>query len=309
MICPRMIYFLVYIHKWRMILMGFLAQKYLTEKDGQLWLTEDERENLKISYRIKKIIFEEQSPFQDIMIADSYDFGKMLVLDGVVQTTSIDGYIYNEMISHIPLCIHPDPKKVLIIGGGDCGVAREVCRYQQVEQVEMVEIDERVVHASKTFLPEVSDYLADERVHYYYEDGVHFVRERAGEYDVIIVDSSDPVGPATALFEKEFYENIATALKDDGLMVCQSQSPIFHQATMKQSYERISDIFPAAMLYTAVVPTYPGGLWSFTIGSKKYQRLNPEICPTKETRYVNKSILSACFSLPQFLQQELERKK
>ena len=123
--------------------MGFLAQKYLTEKDGQLWLTEDERENLKISYRIKKIIFEEQSPFQDIMIADSYDFGKMLVLDGVVQTTSIDGYIYNEMISHIPLCIHPDPKKVLIIGGGDCGVAREVCRYQQVEQVEMVEIDER----------------------------------------------------------------------------------------------------------------------------------------------------------------------
>src|SRR5690606_27221530 len=157
-----------------------------------IWLTEKERDNLRISYRIKEIVFQHQSPFQHVMILDSFDFGRMLVLDGVVQTTSMDGHIYNEMISHVPLTLHPNPKKVLIIGGGDCGVAREVCKYNGVDQIDMVEIDEMVVQACLEHLPAVSGRLSDTRVNYLFGDGVAFARDAAEKYDVIIVDSSDP---------------------------------------------------------------------------------------------------------------------
>jgi spermidine synthase len=278
---------------------------YIQEKDGNLWLTEDERENLKISYRIKEVIFSEQSSFQHVMILDTFDFGRMLVLDGVVQTTSIDGHIYNEMISHIPLTIHPNPKKVLIIGGGDCGVAREAAKYESVEQIDMVEIDEMVVKVCKEHLPEVSGNLSDPRVNFIYADGVKFAAEKENEYDVIIVDSSDPVGPAEQLFSKSFYESLHRALKEDGLMVCQSQSPIFHFDVLKQTYQHIDSLFPFTKLYTATVPTYPGGLWSFTIGSKKHIDIPAGTTFAKQTKYVNQDILERCFYLPQFVKDKL----
>jgi len=135
--------------------------KYIRSSQGKLWLTEDERDNLKISYRIKNVLFEETSPYQHVMVLDSYDFGPMLVLDGVVQTTSMDGYIYNEMISHVPLSFHPHPRNVLIIGGGDCGAAKEAAKYEEVERIDLVEIDEAVVRASKRYMPEVSGNLSD----------------------------------------------------------------------------------------------------------------------------------------------------
>jgi spermidine synthase len=278
---------------------------YIQEKDGNLWLTEDERENLKISYRIKEVIFSEQSSFQHVMILDTFDFGRMLVLDGVVQTTSIDGHIYNEMISHIPLTIHPNPKKVLIIGGGDCGVAREAAKYESVEQIDMVEIDEIVVKVCKEHLPEVSGNLSDPRVNFIYADGVKFAAEKENEYDVIIVDSSDPVGPAEQLFSKSFYESLHRALKEDGLMVCQSQSPIFHFDVLKQTYQHIDSLFPFTKLYTATVPTYPGGLWSFTLGSKKHIDIPAGTTFAKQTKYVNQDILERCFYLPQFVKDKL----
>ncbi|HZG71517.1 MAG TPA: polyamine aminopropyltransferase [Chondromyces sp.] len=276
-------------------------KQYLSKKNGELWLTEDERDNLKISYRIKDIIYEEQSEFQHIMILDSFDFGRMLVLDGVVQTTSLDGHIYNEMISHIPLCIHPNPKRILIIGGGDCGVAKEVCKYENVEQIDMVEIDQMVVEACKKHLPAVSGNLSDPRVQFLFEDGIRFVQKKKNEYDVVIVDSSDPVGPAQALFEKSFYQNLHHALKEDGLMVCQSQSPIFHADVMKQTYQRVGELFKEAKMYTAVVPTYPGGLWSFTLGSKQHMDLISKKVRNKNTYYVNEQMIQHCFSLPQFM--------
>lgn len=275
--------------------------KYLREENGELWLTEDERENLKVSYRIKKVIHSEQSDFQHVLVLDSYDFGPMLVLDGAVQTTSLDGYIYNEMIAHVPLNVHPEPRKVLIIGGGDCGVAKEVAKYKEVERIDMVEIDELVVQVCKKHLPEVSGNLSDPRVNFIYQDGVKFAQQAENEYDVIIVDSSDPVGPAVALFEESFYQSLHRALKPDGLMVCQSQSPVFHADVMKQSYRRIARTFPAAKMYTAVVPTYPGGLWSFTLGTKQYDQLQGSRPFDKQTQYVNQDILERCFNLPQFL--------
>lgn len=275
--------------------------EYLKQIDnGERWLTEDERENLKISYRIKEVVYAEQSPFQHVMILDSYDFGRMLVLDGVVQTTSMDGYIYNEMIAHIPVLSHPHPKNVLIIGGGDCGVAREVCKYESVVHIDMVEIDELVVRVCKEHLTAVSGNLSDPRVQYIFQDGVQFVKEKQDEYDIVIVDSSDPIGPAQVLFEVDFYRNIHRALKENGLMVCQSQSPIFHSDVMKQTYDRIGTLFPHVDLYTAIVPTYPGGMWSFTMGSKVPHTMQIEKLP-KDTQYVNQQIASGCFALPTFV--------
>ncbi|GIQ71109.1 polyamine aminopropyltransferase [Xylanibacillus composti] len=281
--------------------------KYIQHAQGKLWLTEDERDNLKISYRIKEVLFEEKSPYQHVMVLDSWDFGPMLVLDGVVQTTSKDGHIYNEMISHVPLAMHPRPRKVLIIGGGDCGVAREAAKYDQVEQIDLVEIDEAVVRASKRYLPEVSGNLSDPRVRYHYTDGVEFVGQVQQEYDCIIVDSSDPVGPAEQLFETAFYRNLHRALKEDGIVVCQSQSPIFHSDVMRQSYERISRLFAETRLYTTVVPTYPGGLWSFTLGAKHALPDPDSIRFDKPARYANEEVLRGCFQLPAFLNEMLKQ--
>ena len=276
---------------------------FLQEINGDLWLIEDERENMKVSYRIKEVVFSESSPFQHVMILDSYDFGRMLVLDGVVQTTSLDGHIYNEMITHIPLSIHPNPERVLIIGGGDCGAAREVTKYEQVQEIDMVEIDELVVDACKKYLPAVSGNLSDPRVNFIFNDGIKHVENIRNHYDVIIVDSSDPVGPAKALFERSFYENIHRALKEDGLMVCQSQSPLFHRSVMNQTVRHIMDLYPVYKVYTATVPTYPGGFWSFTLGSKKYEEVFVDRFQ-KETKYVNSSILKTCFDVPAFLKHD-----
>lgn len=282
--------------------------KYLHNTQGTLWLTEEEKENLSINYRVKNVLYAENSQFQHVMVLDSYDFGTMLVLDGAVQTTSMDGFIYNEMIAHVPCTIHPNPKRVLIIGGGDGGAAQEAAKYDSVERIDLVEIDEAVVKVCQQFMPEVSGGTkTDPRIHFHYADGVEFVKHRQNEYDVIIVDSSDPVGPAIQLFESSFYQNLYNALREDGLMVCQSQSPIFHQDIMSKSYTRIGSIFPYHSMYTAVVPTYPGGLWSFTIGSKQKLPDLASIRFDKDTKYVNERIIQGSFALPEFLHQLLHK--
>ncbi|KKB40927.1 polyamine aminopropyltransferase [Bacillus thermotolerans] len=277
--------------------------KYIHIINGEQWLVEDDRDNLKVSYRVKEVIFSAESPFQHVMILETYDFGRMLVLDGVVQSTEKDGYIYNEMITHVPLHIHPDPKKVLIIGGGDCGAAKEVTKYKSVEEIYFCEIDELVVKASKEHLTGVADHLNDERIRYIFADGIQYMKEHRNAFDVIIVDSSDPVGPATELFTFDFYQNVFNALKEDGLMVCQSESPIFYKDTMQNTFESLNKLFPVVKPYTAVVPTYPGGLWSFTIGSKRYQDL-ADTGFEPATKYFNRDILNACFALPQFMKKD-----
>lgn len=278
---------------------------YIHLIDDELWLVEHDRDHLMVSYKIKEILYEEKSPFQHVMVVDSYDFGRMLVIDGAVQTTYKDGFIYNEMISHIPLSFHPYPQRVLIIGGGDCGVINEVSKYNKVKLIEMVEIDEAVVNASKKHLPEIAGASTDPRVQFIFADGVEYVKTKQECYDIIIVDSSDPVGPAVQLFELDFYRQLSKALKPDGLMVCQSQSPIFQQHIMRQSYERIGSLFPYTQCYTAVVPSYPGGMWSFTLGSKVKPKLPGDIHFKKKTRYVNQDMIHSCFLLPRFVKEAL----
>lgn len=279
--------------------------KWLEKIDGDLWFVEGEGDNLLVKYKVREVLFAEQSPFQHVMVLDTYDFGPTLVLDGAIQTTARDGHVYNEMISHIPLLTHPEPRKVLIIGGGDCGAAREVCKYSEVEQVDMVEIDELVVKVSKKYLPEVSGNLSDERVNFIFADGLKFIKERQSYYDIIIVDSSDPVGPAVELFSSQFYNDVYQALKPDGLMVCQSHSPLFNQEAHRQTYQRLNKLFPIVRVYMAFVPTYPGGQWSFTLGSKKYEPNNLGQKWNKEAKYVNADILEGCFKLPEEVRQIL----
>lgn len=273
--------------------------------NGTYWLEEYENNDFKASYKVTKVLYEDKSPFQEVGIIDTELFGRVLVLDGIVQTTTLDGHIYNEMISHIPIAYHPDPKSILVIGGGDCGVVNEIAKYPSIARIDMIEIDEKVVYASKKFLPEISGNTSDPRINFLFEDGARFVSEHPDQYDIIIVDSSDPIGPAEVLFQPKFYQDIHQSLKSDGLMVCQSQSPIFHADILKNSYSRIKELFTMTKCYTATVPTYPGGLWSFTLGSKKGYSPNPSAL-SKQTRYVDDEILDSAFILPKFLKQLLK---
>ncbi|MBS4195913.1 polyamine aminopropyltransferase [Lederbergia citri] len=279
--------------------------EWLQKIDSDYWLIEQDRGNLTVSYRLKEIIFSEKSTFQHVMIADSYDFGRMLVLDGVVQTTALDGHIYNEMITHVPLFIHKNPEKVLIIGGGDCGAAKEVTKHVSVKDIHMVEIDELVVNACRKHLQEVSGNLSDPRVSFIFTDGIEFVKKTEQTYDVIIVDSSDPEGPAEQLFEFEFYQHLKRKLKDDGILVCQSQSPLFQANITRNTFNNFQELFAHADVYYAVVPTYPGGFWSFTIGSKSPINISCESLVDVNTKYFNKDMMVSSFKLPQFLAKKI----
>ncbi|NLP44969.1 MAG: polyamine aminopropyltransferase [Peptococcaceae bacterium] len=275
--------------------------------DEQIWLVEDDRQNLKLYYRVKEILANRQSPFQQVNIIDTYDFGRCLVLDGVMQTTELDGYIYNEMISHVPVVCHPNPKKVLVIGGGDCGVVNELAKYAELEQIDMVEIDRVVVEECLDKLTGIAGKAAeDKRINFLFEDGVKHVQNKKDFYDIAIVDSSDPIGPAVELFSEEFYFNLKNALKKDGLMVCQSQSPIFNKDILKKTRENLKKHFPLVITYKTVVPSYPGGMWSFTLASLKYHPAEANYRRlSSDTKFINRDIFQSSMHLPNFMIKDL----
>lgn len=281
--------------------------RYFEEFNNQLWLVEDDRDNIRLYYRVKEILSTRISPFQQVNIIDSYDFGACLVLDGVMQTTEFDGYIYNEMISHVAVVTHEKPERALIIGGGDCGVANELIKYTDLKAIDMVEIDEVVVDECTDKLKKISGNAPrDKRVHFHFTDGVEFVKNQSQAYDIAIVDSSDPVGPAEVLFSENFYLDLKNSLKEDGLMVCQSQSPIFNKDILKRTRTILQRHFPIVKTYTAIVPSYPGGMWSFTLASLKYAPINADLSRlVGNTAYINPEIFKAAFALPNFMRQDL----
>ncbi|MEW6448880.1 MAG: polyamine aminopropyltransferase [Bacillota bacterium] len=271
----------------------------------ELWYTENQNNHLRLSCKVNQTLHVEQTPFQHLAVLDAPGFGRILVLDGIVQTTVWDEYIYHEMIANVPLNTHPNPKRVLIIGGGDGGTAREVVRHPKVESAVMVEIDERVVAAARKYLPELSCELDNPKLDLRFTDGIRHVEECVNEYDVIIIDSTDPVGPAIGLFSKEFYQMVFRALKDDGLFVAQTESPLFNGDLIARIYGDIRNIFTIARTYLACIPSYPGGLWSFTMGSKKYDpaAVQEDDVPPLKYRYYNAGIHRASLVLPQFLKE------
>jgi len=275
----------------------------------ELWMTEFQTQNLGLTCRIKETLFSGKSDYQEISVVDTVEFGRMLVLDGVFQTSIFDEYIYHEMISHVPLNVHPQPAHVLVIGGGDGGCVREVVKNPAVQQVDMVEIDGIVVEVSKKYLPEISSAMIANhpKLHLRIGDGIQHVKNTEGRYDVIIVDCSDPIGPGEGLFTAEFYRDVYKALKPDGLFVQQTESPFYHQELVRKSYQDINDLFPIARLYLANIPLYPGGLHCFTIGSRKYDPLHVDATKISGLpgRYYNQGIQKSCFVLPEFVRELL----
>ena len=238
----------------------------------ELWFTERHTPNVKFSIRVDRQLFTGQSEFQRIDVFESKEFGRFLTLDGYMMLTEKDEFIYHEMMVHVPMAVHPAAKSVLVIGAGDGGVLRELTRYSSVERIDLVEIDELVVEVCKKYLPQTACRLGDERVHIYYQDGLKFIRQRENAYDLIIVDSTDPFGPGEGLFTKEFYGNCFKALKEDGIMVNQHESPFYDEdaAAMQRAHKRIVESFPISKVYQAHIPTYPSGHWLFGFSSKRY---------------------------------------
>lgn len=277
-----------------------------------LWFTENHTKDVKLSLRVNKQLVSVQSEFQRIDVFESVEFGRILTLDGYLMVTEKDEYIYHEMIVHVPMATNPKIRKVLVIGAGDGGAIRELARYKTVEKIDMVEIDKAVVDVCKEYLPQTACCLEDERVTIYYEDGLRFVRDKVDEYDLIIVDSTDPFGVGEGLFTKEFYGNCYKALSDDGILVNQNESTFYasYSNLMKRAHSRIKSFFPIALVYQAHIPTYPSGHWLFGFASKKY---DPRADLQDEwwnslglrTRYYNTILHRGCFAIPNNVRDEL----
>lgn len=277
------------------------------------FVTEHQSPYLDLSAEVSQILYRGKSKYQDIIIADSKEYGRMLVLDGVFQTSDRDEFTYHENIVHIPMFLHPSPKKVLIIGGGDGGAAREVVRHPEVETVTMVDIDGDVIELSKKYFPKIASAMLEQnpKLTVKVGDGIAYMKEHENFFDVIIVDCSDPVGPGEGLFSYDFYKDTYRALKEDGLFVQQTESPFMHQKLVKDIFDCVSDIFPITRLYTAFIPLYPTGMHCFTLGSKQYDPLTwaPNRKRLFPTRYYNEEIQRSAFVLPNFVKELLYGKK
>lgn len=271
----------------------------------ELWFTEKQTPNLSLSCKITKSLHTEQTEYQDLAVVETLQYGRMLVLDGMVMTTEVDEFVYHEMITHVALNTHPHPRRVLVVGGGDGGAIREILKHQSVEEAVLAEIDRRVVEVSQEYLPGIAGALTDPRVTLAIGDGVAHVREHKNKYDVILIDSTEPIGPAAGLFSREFYQDVAAALTEDGIMVAQSESPFVNQDVIRMIHRNLTGIFPVKRLYLASIPTYPSGLWTFTLASKKWDPLQVDIqkIPSLPTKYYSPAIHSGAFKLPRFVEE------
>ena len=278
-----------------------------------LWFSEKHTPNVKFSIRVDRQLYSGQSDFQRIDVFESPEFGRILVLDGYLMLTEKDEFIYHEMIVHTPLAVHPHVKNVLVIGAGDGGAVRELTRYPEIGRIDLAEIDGQVIEVCKKFLPQTSCKMDDPRVHIYVEDGLKFVRRHADEYDLIIVDSTDPFGPGEGLFTKEFYGNCYKALKEDGIMVNQHESPFYEQdaLAMQRAHKRIIESFPFSRIYQAHIPTYPSGHWLFGFSTKKYHPLK-DLDEARwnarglKCRYYTTTLHRGAFYLPAYVEEMLE---
>lgn len=280
----------------------------------ELWFTEDHTSDVRFSMKVNEHLYTKQSEFQRIDIFDTKEFGRVLTLDGFLMVTEKDEFIYHDMITHVAMATNPKIKKVLVIGAGDGGTIRELLRYSTIEHIDMVEIDKEVVLACEKYIPQTACKLRNPKVHMYFEDGLRFVRKIENEYDLIIVDSTDPFGPGEGLFTKEFYGNCYRALKEDGILINQHESMYYtsYEQAMKRAHDRIKSTFEIARVFQAHIPTYPSGHWLFGFASKKY-------CPIKDfnkeaweqlgikTKYYNTELHVGAFAIPTYVKEILER--
>jgi spermidine synthase len=277
--------------------------------DDKHWFTEIATEaGSAFSLRIRQRLHSEKTPYQQIDIYDTETFGRLMVIDGFIMLSSRDNFLYHEMMSHPVLFTHPAPKRVLIIGGGDCGTLREVLRHPDVEQVQQVDIDERVTRLAEQYFPELCEANGDPRAELHFQDGIKWVAEAADAgYDVIIVDSTDPIGPGEVLFTEEFYAHCRRALGDNGLLVQQSESPLYHLDLLTNMHKAMRAAgFARTQLVTFPQPVYPSGWWSATLaGNTDLTAFRQRDVENRSfpTRYYNHRIHSSALALPEFVEQ------
>ncbi|MGB6370726.1 MAG: polyamine aminopropyltransferase [Atribacterota bacterium] len=275
----------------------------------EIWIEEklEIKNGRALKVRITKSLEKIKSEFQEIEVVESQSFGKILLIDGVIMLTEADEFCYHEMIAHVPLCVHTKAQKVLVIGGGDGGTVREILKHDNVNEVDVCEIDEKVIEISKRHFSYLANSFDDPKVKIYCEDGNKFIKAHKDEYDIIIVDSSDPIGPAEVLFRREFYEAMFRALKNDGIVVTQAESFFYHKKIIKSLFSFIKDIYPISEYYYTLVPTYPSGIIGFTFCSRKYHPIRDfnetETLKLNDLKYYNKEVHKASFALPNFIQE------
>jgi spermidine synthase len=278
---------------------------------SDLWVEERFDEYLGLRFKVEKVLFSGKSDFQTVDVVQTRGHGKMLLNDGLIMVTERDEFAYHDMISHVPLFVHPNPRNVLIIGGGDGGTAREVLRHRGVEQCTMVEIDAMVVDACKAHIPQTAKAFDHPQLNLIIGDGVEFVRQTDQKFDVIIVDSTDPIGPAQPLFGEDFYQDVYNCLCDDGIVVSQGESSWYAMDVQSSLLKVLNNVFAQCYLYSFSNLTYPGGLWSFTFASKKYHPVN-DFDPQRVTSssmvfdYYNEALHKAAFVLPSFVKNGLK---
>jgi len=284
------------------------------EAEGESnWTSEAWTPHASLSFRVRQPIFHKRSPFQQIDVIDTFQFGRVLLLDGIVQTSEWDQWAYHEMLVHVPLLTHPRPRRVLIVGGGDGGALCAALDHP-VERVVMVEIDRDVVTAAREHMPIISKgAFEDPRASLVFEDAFAYLEDPKERFDAVVLDSPDPVGPAIRLFQPEFYARVAAALEEGGVVAAQSGSPWFQPEVVKSTASAMQAHFPLVRLYLGNVPTYPGGLWSFALGSKGPDplKIDPAELESRfqalkvKTRYYTPQIHKASFTLPPFIQELL----
>ncbi len=233
----------------------------------ELWFTEEWLEGMRVSLKVKKVVFSAKTKYQNLAIYDTVQFGRTLVLDNIIQTSEKDEYIYHESLVHVPMFAHPNPERVLIVGGGDGGSLREVLRHPTVKEATLVDIDGEVIDAAQKYLPAWSVGFSDPRTKVIVGDGLKHVAEAKEKYDVVIVDATDPIGPGVVLFTFEFYESVKKALRPGGLMSAQTEAPIVEPDLVRSILDNVRKVFPETRLYTSPMPSYPGGWWSYACGS------------------------------------------
>lgn len=257
---------------------------------------------------VKETLFSGQSEFQKIDIFDTKSMGRVLTIDGLMMTTERDEYFYHEMIAHIPMINHKNPESVLVIGGGDGGTIREVLKHDTVKKVVLCEIDGMVVDACKKYLPTIGCELDNPKVEVRIEDAIEFIKDKKAQYDVILIDSTDPLGPGEGLFTEEFYTNVKEALKEGGIMTSQSESPFINQEEIKKIYPLLRKVFPIVDTFSGPIPSYPGGYWCWSFCSKDVEPLSyideqRAEKVSKQCKIYNKDYHLARFALPNFLKE------
>lgn len=269
------------------------------------WYTEEDLDIVRLAIRVRARLHHEESPYQRISIYDSHFFGRFLTLDDIMMFTQRDEYVYHEMLVHVPLCNLAAAESVLIIGGGDCGCLREVLRHNSIRRVVQCELDRRVTEVCQEWFPWVTPALADPRVETVYGDGCAYVRERQSTWDLIIVDSTDPGGPATALFLAEFYGDAATALRPHGVLTSQVGSPHWEPDLVSAVFDQQRQAFPNVRGYLGQLPTYQSGTWCWSYASREAHdpsrpRPRPSAQMAAVCRYYNAPAHTAAFSLPNY---------